>query len=160
MEIIKVSMADLNIALGPNRLRTTGLGSCVGVTLYDSRTHIIGMAHVMLPSSDLARGPINKAKFADTAIPELLRLVEQSGASRSRIIAKMAGGAQMFAFATQSDVMKIGPRNVEACKFELEKLKIPLVSEDTGGSVGRTIEIDSLTGTLYIRTANRGEKEI
>lgn len=160
MEIVKVGMADLNIAEGPNRLRTTGLGSCVGLTLYDARTHIIGMAHVMLPSSDLARGPINIAKFADTAIPELLRRLENAGASRSRLIAKMAGGAQMFAFASQSDVMRIGPRNVEACKMELEKLMIPLKSEDTGGNVGRTIEIDSTTGVLYVRTVNQGEKEL
>ncbi len=160
MEIVKVGMADLNIAEGPNRLRTTGLGSCVGLTLYDTRAHLIGMAHVMLPSSDLARGPINIAKFADTAIPELLRRMETAGASRSRLVAKMAGGAQMFAFASQSDVMRIGPRNVEACKIELEKLRIPLLSEDTGGNVGRTIEIDSTTGILYIRTVNQGESQI
>lgn len=160
MEIIKVGMADLNIAASPNRLRTTGLGSCVGVTLYDPMTKLIGMAHVMLPSSDLARGNINVAKFADTAIPELVSRLEKAGASRSRLIAKMAGGSQMFAFATQSDLMRIGPRNVEACQAALEKLKIPIKSTDTGGSVGRTIELDSNTGILYIRTVNQGEKTI
>ncbi len=160
MEIIKVGMADLNIATGPNRLRTTGLGSCVGVTLYDPKANVVGMAHVMLPNSDLARGTLNVAKFADTAIPELLKRIEKAGASRSRLIAKMAGGSQMFAFATQSDLMRIGPRNVEACQKELEKLKIPIQSKDTGGSVGRTIEIDSTTGILHVRTVNQGEKEI
>lgn len=160
MEIIKVGMADLNIAKGPDRLRTTGLGSCVGVTLHDPRTQIAGMAHVMLPSSELARGSINIAKFADTAIPDLVQRLEVAGASRSRLVAKMAGGSQMFAFATQSDIMRIGPRNVEACEAELNKLKIPIQSSDTGGSVGRTIELDTVTGMLHIRTVNQGEKEI
>lgn len=160
MEIVKVGMADLNIATSPNRLRTTGLGSCVGLTLYDPRTHIIGMAHIMLPSSDLARGRNNTAKFADTAIPELIGRMEQAGATRSRLIAKMAGGAQMFSFAIHSDLMRIGQRNVEACKAELNKLKIPILSEDTGGNVGRTIELDSTTGILFIRTVNKGETEI
>jgi chemotaxis protein CheD len=160
MEIVKVGMADLKITSAPNRLRTTGLGSCVGITLYDPQKHLAGMAHVMLPSSDLSRGPINVAKFADTAIPELLRRLEGEGASRTRIVAKMAGGAQMFAFSAQSDVMRIGPRNVEACKAVLTQYKIPLVSEDTGGNVGRTVEIDSLTGILYVRTINQEEKGI
>lgn len=160
MEIIKVGMADLNVTTSPNRLRTTGLGSCVGVTLYDPIKHLIGMAHVMLPSSELARGPINVAKFADTAIPELIRKLEELGALRSRLVAKMAGGAQMFAFATQSDLMRIGSRNVEACEAQLKKFQIPIVSQDTGGNVGRTIEIDSLSGILYVRTVNQGEKQI
>lgn len=160
MEIIKVGMADLNVTTSPNRLRTTGLGSCVGVTLYDPIKHLIGMAHVMLPSSELARGPINVAKFADTAIPELIRKLEELGALRSRLVAKMAGGAQMFAFATQSDLMRIGSRNVEACEGQLKKFQIPIVSQDTGGNVGRTIEIDSLSGILYVRTVNQGEKQI
>lgn len=160
MEIIKVGMADLNVTTSPNRLRTTGLGSCVGVTLYDPKKQIAGMAHIMLPSSELSRGPINVAKFADTAIPELIRQLEELGAVRSRLVAKMAGGAQMFAFATQSDLMRIGPRNVEACEIQLRKFNIPIESQDTGGNVGRTIEFDSLSGILYVRTVNQGEKQI
>jgi chemotaxis protein CheD len=160
MEVVKVGMADLKVTSSPNRLRTTGLGSCVGVTLYDEKLHIVGMAHVMLPSSELSRGQVNVAKFADTAIPELVKQLELAGASRYRLIAKMAGGAQMFAFSGQNEMMRIGPRNVEACKEELKKLNIPVIAEDTGGTFGRTIEIDSNTGILYIRTVNQGEKEI
>lgn len=159
--IIKVGMADLNVTSNPNLIRTTGLGSCVGLTLYDPHLKLAGMAHVMLPSSDIAReGQLNIAKYADTALPELLERMLKSGAERRRLIAKMAGGAQMFAFAGSGDTMRIGPRNVESCKEMLVHLGIPLVAEDTGGNYGRTIELDCETGVLNIRSVQKGVKEL
>jgi chemotaxis protein CheD len=72
----------------------------------------------------------------------------------------MAGGAQMFAFAGSGDTMRIGPRNVESCKEMLVDLGIPLIAEDTGGNYGRTIELDSETGVLNIRSVQKGVKEL
>ncbi|MFB9329722.1 chemotaxis protein CheD [Paenibacillus aurantiacus] len=159
--MVKVGMADLNIALGGQVLKTTGLGSCVGLTLFDEKSKIAGMAHVMLPSSDIAReSTLNIAKYADTAIPDLIERMKQAGALLGRMKAKMAGGAQMFAFSSQSDTMRIGPRNVESCKAALSKFSIPLVAEDTGGNFGRTIEFSSATGILVIRSVQFGAKEI
>ncbi|OUS71576.1 chemotaxis protein CheD [Paenibacillus sp. MY03] len=159
--LVKVGMADLNVVDGGALLKTTGLGSCVGVTLYDSKSGIAGMAHVMLPSSDIAReAQINLAKYADTAIPELLNRMTVLGANMNRVQAKMAGGAQMFAFAGQSDTLRIGPRNVESCMSMLNRLRIPIVSHDTGGNYGRTIEFDSGSGILMIRSVQFGIKEI
>lgn len=159
--IVKVAMADLNVA-GPNGiLRTTGLGSCVGLTLYDPVTKIGGMAHVMLPSSAIAReGQLNLAKYADTALPILLNKMRNLGASPARMVAKMAGGAQMFAFAGSGDTMRIGPRNVESCKAGLEQMGITLVAEDTGGNYGRTVELDCATGKFTIRSVQKGIKEL
>ncbi|RED66051.1 chemotaxis protein CheD [Cohnella lupini] len=159
--LIKVGMADLNIADGGAMLRTTGLGSCVGLTLYDPHLKLGGMAHIMLPSSDIAReGQLNIAKYADTAVPELLQRMISKGAVTGRLLAKMAGGAQMFAFMGGTDTMRIGPRNVEATKLALERFEIPLVSEDTGGNYGRTVELNSLTGVFSIRSVQHGVKEI
>lgn len=159
--IVKVGMADLNIASNPDAIRTTGLGSCVGLTMYDPQMKLAGMAHVMLPSSDIAReGQLNIAKYADTALPELLERMLKVGAERRRIIAKMAGGSQMFAFAGTGDTMRIGPRNVESCREMLIKLGIPLLGEDTGGSYGRTIELNCATGVLNIRSVQKGVKEL
>lgn len=158
---IKVGMADLNVAEGTGVLKTTGLGSCVGVTLYDAKAKVAGMAHVMLPSSDIAKeGNLNVAKYANTAIPELVDRMVRLGAVHSRMVAKLAGGAQMFAFSTTSDTMRIGPRNVESCKTQLGLLSIPVVAEDTGGSFGRTIELYADNGTLVLRTVQQGVKEL
>ncbi|REE94440.1 chemotaxis protein CheD [Paenibacillus taihuensis] len=159
--VVKVGMADLNIASNGAILKTTGLGSCVGLTLFDERTKVAGMVHVMLPSSDIAReASINIAKYADTSIPHLINLMKQAGAEPRRFVAKMAGGAQMFAFNSNHDSMRIGPRNVESCKEMLKKYAIPLLAEDTGANYGRTIEFDSVSGMLTIRSVQQGVKEI
>jgi chemotaxis protein CheD len=115
----------------------------------------------MLPSSEIAReGSLNIAKYADTAIPELISRMEKLGANISKLEAKLAGGAQMFAFAGNNDTMRIGPRNVESCKEMLNRYKIPILAEDTGANYGRTIEFFSATGILQIRSVQLGVKEI
>jgi chemotaxis protein CheD len=160
-EIIKVGIADMNIVMVPDLIRTTGLGSCVGVVLYDQAREIAGMAHIMLPDSSLSRAePQNKAKFANTAIKELLDSLIKLGARPSGIKAKLAGGAQMFQFSGSSDMMRIGPRNVEAVLQELKELRIPVLAQDVGGNSGRTIEFDPKTGLMQIRTVNKGNSEI
>lgn len=159
--IVQVGIADMNIVRAPHLIRTSGLGSCVGVVLYDLDLALAGLAHVMLPSSTLARNKnFHPAKCADTAIPALYQLLLQHGARTYYLKAKLAGGAQMFKTMLQNDLMRIGPRNVEAVKHELLKLKIPIVAEDVGGSSGRTIEFNPLTGILSIRTVNKGIQEI
>jgi chemotaxis protein CheD len=159
--LIKVGMADLNVTHLTGVLKTTGLGSCVGVTLYDVKTKVAGMAHVMLPSSDIAReGAFNIAKYADTAIPDMIVKMQNLGASVQRMEAKLAGGAQMFAFSGNHDTMRIGPRNVESCKEMLKKYSIPIKAEDTGANYGRTIEFDCETGILVIRSVQQGIKEL
>lgn len=158
---IKVGMADLQVLKGDGALKTVGLGSCVGLTLFDSKNRVAGMAHIMLPSSDISREvPLNKAKYANTAIPVLIEKMIQLGASKSLLAAKMAGGAQMFTFASQSDMMRIGPRNVEACKRLLMELHIQIIAEDTGGNYGRTIELNTYNGLLSIRSVNQEAKEL
>lgn len=160
-EVVKVGMADLNIAKAPKTIRTSGLGSCVGVVLFDDYTNIAGMAHVMLPDSKLGKsGSINVAKYADTAIVELVHKLEKEGVRVRALKAKLAGGAQMFTFSSTNEMMRIGPRNVEAVKCKLKELRIQIVSEDVGGGSGRTIEFNPVTKMLSIRTVNQGVKEI
>lgn len=159
---LKVGMADLKITTDTDRiLKTTGLGSCVGITLYDPDSKIAGMAHIMLPHSDITRnGQVNTKKYADTAIPEMILLMTQQGAVIRRMKAKLAGGAQMFSFMGQNDTMRIGPRNVESCKEVLKQYSIPIIAEDTGGNFGRTIELYNTTGVLLIRSVQNGIKEL
>ena len=159
--VVKVGIADMNIAKAPHTIRTSGLGSCVGVVLYDDRNQTAGMVHVMLPNSSLGRSEkINIAKFADTGIPALIEVLKMEGLVPSRLRAKIAGGAQMFQFSSSRDTMRIGPRNVEAVKEYLHKYSIPIISEDTGGNSGRTIEFNPSTKLLNVRTVNQGVRDI
>jgi len=160
--MIKVGMADLNVTASPGVLTTLGLGSCVGIVLYDDKNRVGGLAHIMLPSSKIAvDNKVNKAKFADTAIDELLMMMLQMGARKSYLTAKLAGGAQMFASRNgASDVLKIGQKNVEQALIILNEKGIPVLAQDTGGSYGRTIEFYSETGMLLIKTIGHGTKQI
>lgn len=154
--IIKVGMADLKHTHHPGVLVTLGLGSCVGVALYDRKTKMVGLAHIMLPWSHQAKNNANKAKFADTGIRQLLDDMLKDGAQKGNLVAKLAGGAQMFSFSQTNDMIRVGQRNVEATKEVLQQLGIPIISEDTGGNYGRTIELYSEDGRLLIKTIGYG----
>lgn len=159
-EIIKVGMADLKTCKAPDGVTTLGLGSCVGVAIRDPITKIGGLAHVMLPDSTAIRQNNNIYKFADTGITELVRLMEQLGAKRNRMVAKIAGGAQMFAFQNKTELVRVGDRNVEASKKKLKELNIPILAEDTGDSYGRTVIFYPETGDFVIRAVGRDERTI
>jgi len=157
--VINVKMADYKTAQTPEILMTAGLGSCIGLCMYDPALKLGGMTHIMLPTTNGAY-PSNPAKYADTAVELLLQEILLLGAKHARLRAKIAGGAQMFSFPGKSNILKIGERNAEAVEQELVKHKIPLLVADVGGNFGRTIHFDVGTGDLRVRTINHGEKVI
>lgn len=159
-KMIKVGMADLKVAKHPDSLTTLGLGSCIGICLYDPTTKLIGMAHIMLPSSKTIKNNQNVAKFADTAIVKLIDDMIKEGAKANRLVGKIAGGSQMFKFSSGNDMMKIGQRNAEAVREILKSKRIRILADDTGGNFGRTIEFYSQSGKLTIKTIGHGVKEV
>lgn len=159
-EMVKVGMADYNICKAPDAITTLGLGSCVGIALYDSTRKIAGLAHIMLPDSTLVRNNTNIAKFADTGIEACIDMMVRNGASRVGLTAKIAGGAQMFAFGSNNDMLRIGERNVEATKKKLRQLGIRILAEDTGKNYGRTIEFYPETGELLIKAVGKPKTTI
>ena len=158
--IIKVGMADLNSVKAPDILTTLGLGSCVGIALYDPTVKVGGLAHIMLPDSTQIKNNSNLAKFADTAIIKLIEDMIKIGAKNNRLVAKIAGGAHMFEFKNMDDMMRIGTRNIAAVTQILQNLTIPILANDTGSNYGRTIELHTTTGMLLVRTIGHGIKEI
>lgn len=159
-EVIKVGMADLNVCKAPNVITTLGLGSCIGLVLYDPVTKVGGMVHYMLPDSTKVRNNGNIAKFGDTGIRELLKRVVAAGANRTRLVAKIAGGARMFEVSGLSDVGNIGARNAEEARKVLKELGIRLIAEDTGLNYGRTVELHCDTGEFYIKSVGKPIKII
>ncbi|MGI6119346.1 MAG: chemotaxis protein CheD [Desulfosporosinus sp.] len=157
--VITVGMADLKMAKSPDLLLTVGLGSCIGICIHDPLLKVGGMAHIMLPTAGGSKGG-NPLKCADTALELLLKQIAYMGADKSRLRAKIAGGAQMFSFPGKTPLLNVGERNAEAVKQELQKHGIPLLIADTGGKYGRTIYFDVGTGNLRIRTINHGEKVV
>ena len=154
---ITIGIGDLKVCKAPDVLVTYALGSCVGVCLHDAAVGIGGLSHVMLPESSGVNAASTPMRFADTAIPMLIRQMESMGASRVRMKAKIAGGATMF--ATASDKFNIGDRNLAAVKNVLMANLIPIIAEDTGLDNGRTQLFYPETGIMEIRAAAKGNKQ-
>ena len=153
MNEIKVGIADYKIATPPDKLITIGLGSCVGIAIYDKITKVGGLSHIMLPDSTMFTREIKLEKFADLAIP---KMVDEMGRLRARnLVAKIAGGASMFNFPDKKLVSDIGSRNVMAVEKLLRQLHIPILASHTGGNIGRTMIVNLDSFQVNIRTANR-----
>ena len=158
--VIKVGMADLKTGRAPDILTTLGLGSCIGIALWDPTTKIGGLAHVMVPDSTKIRNNSNIAKFADTGITELVRQMEEMGVPRKRLVAKIAGGARMFEVSGSTSVGNIGEKNAIASKQKLKELGIPILAEDTGLNYGRTVELNCENGDYVIKAVGKSVKTI
>lgn len=156
----RVGIADLDVATSPDKIITVGLGSCIGIALYDKFKGIGGLLHIMLPDSTQFSNVTNPLKFADLGIPILIEKMESKGANKRNMKAKIAGGASMFNFSDKSMVMDIGNRNGIAVKRVLNEFSIPILSEDIGGNKGRTMIFDTSNGTVQIKTVGMGVKEI
>lgn len=168
-EMVNVGVAEYYVTHNPRVLACFGLGSCVGVALYDAKKKIGGLAHVMLPDSKAMSKRGNPGKYADTAIAAMVEKMEKLGSNRRDIRAKVAGGACMFSIPGAKNPrnvpgpclgMQIGDRNIEAVQKVLEELKIRLVAEDTGGDYGRTMRFDVSNGAVTVSSIKHGVKEL
>ena len=159
-EVIKVGMADWKTCKGDDGVMTVGLGSCVGIAIRDPATGIGGLAHIMLPDSKEIVNNTNRPKFADTGIEDMVNELTRMGAGRFRMVAKIAGGAQMFTGVGRSDTLRVGDRNVMASKKKLAELRIPILASDTGNSYGRTVTFYPKSGDFHVRSIGMPEKII
>lgn len=157
-EHIRVKIADYAARKGDGLLITVGLGSCVGIALYDPFVKVAGLAHILLSDSTMFKNQTNPAKFADTAIPSLLTKMQQLGARPNRLTAKIAGGSQLFTF--EKSLISVGEKNIRAVRDVLATLRIPILGEDVGGSVGRTMKFYVTDGRLVVSVVGAVEKEI
>jgi chemotaxis protein CheD len=154
--IVVVGIGACALAKSPVKIKTFGLGSCVGITLYDRQEKIGGLIHAMLPSISNARIKDNPLKYTDFGIEYLAAEIVKKGSSRKKLEAKLVGGAHMF----ENRNMDIGERNIEWARNTLERLEIPIIAEDTGKNYGRSVTFDTSTGDLLVRTILRGDKII
>ncbi len=160
MTNINVGMGEIKTSNTPNNiLIAPGLGSCIGITMYDNIKKIAGMAHVVLPSAKETSGQVALlGKYADTAIPEMIAKMKELGAQTKDIEIKMVGGAQMFNLERGGNILNIGMRNILAVKTAIEKEKLKISASDTGGNKGRTLKLNVETGTVLVKIL--GQKEI
>jgi chemotaxis protein CheD len=147
-----VKVADWAAERGDAVIVTLGLGSCVAIMLHDPHAGAGAMAHILLPSRSLARDVSNPAKFPETAVPLLVERLTALGADPRRLVAKLVGGASMFAQLMSPGSVQMGERNIVAARDALRRAGIPLVREAVGGGAGRSVRFSVADGRVEIRS--------
>ncbi len=156
---IAVGLGELALSNRPDTVLVAyGLGSCVGVALFDPQAKVAALLHAMLPA--FRNGDANKTKYVDTGIPAMLEEVEKMGAVRSRLVCRIVGGAQMLVAPGFNNVFNIGAKNVEQAHKTLRKQRLRLRAEDTGGNAGRTIKLFVADGRVMVRSLGKEEKPL
>jgi chemotaxis protein CheD len=155
-----VRVADLRVGIADDVLVTQGLGSCVAILLHDAVAKIGGLAHILLPSPALSRKDANPAKVPQSAVPRLLELMVTDGAQLSRVSARLAGGASMFATLTPPGTINMGERNLVAARQVLQNHGVPLVGEAVGGDFGRTVRLTVSDGKVEVITVAHGIQQL
>lgn len=158
---IKVGLGQIAVSNDPEDvLAALGLGSCIGLTMFDPVAKVSGMVHVMLPESEIAQRPGPEGKYADTAIPALLAQIRRLGGEPGRLVCKMAGGAQMFGNGSGGGMLNIGSRNAIAVRAALQAAGLRLKSAQTGGNFGRTLEMRVGSGIVTVRSVGGPTEEL
>ncbi|WMJ24226.1 chemotaxis protein CheD [Paludicola sp. MB14-C6] len=157
-EIITIGISDMNITTAPNTLVTFALGSCIGICLYEPILKIGALGHIMLPNCPDIKNEKNVNKYADTCIPHMLEKLQGYQCQKTRLKAKIVGGAKMFEVSGDSSFGNIGARNIEAVKKVLQENRIQLYAEDTGLNFGRTVYFHVDTGAVEVKSFNRETK--
>lgn len=152
-----IGIADMKMARNEGVLVTYALGSCIGICLYDPFIKLGALVHIMLPIN-METNRTSPLKYADTGIRLTLRKMEQQGAKRARIVAKIAGGAKMFDVSNNGSLGNIGQRNIDSVHRILQQERIRLLREDVGGSTARTLFFDVATGEGCIKIYGKEER--
>ena len=160
MNPVVVGIAEFKFAQPPRKLVTYGLGSCVAIVLHSRQSIVGAMAHIMLPLAYGDGENETPGKFADSAVAVMVRQMEIRGIDPPQLIAKIAGGADMFAGQFKGTGRRIGARNILAARKTLDNFGIRLVAQDVGGTSGRTVEFMAESGMFLVRTLRGGVKQL
>lgn len=155
---ISVGIADMKIARQEGELITYALGSCIGVAFYDPMIKLGALLHIMLPEKSATDS--NVLKYADSGIRETLRKLYAFGATKGRLVVKIAGGAKMFEMKGPGGLGNIGDRNAQNVKRILMMEGLRVSAEDTGANYARTMSLDVATGQVCVRTAGKPERKL
>ncbi len=159
-KIITVGLGEYAVSQDPEEILVAyGLGSCVGIGMYDQRINLAGLLHALLPIHPMGSAD-QQSRYVDTGIKLLLEEMGKKGADRSRLIVRIAGGANMLVAPGFTGSFNIGTRNIEAAYSTLYSLKMPIAGKEVGGTTGRTVKFYVKDGRMTIRSIGNQEREV
>ena len=136
-----------------------GLGSCLGIGMFDPVARVAGLLHAVLPEHQSNNGQV-PTKFVDTGIVYLMNALIKTGANRSRLVVWMAGGANMITSTGVNKVFDIGSRNIQTAMTVFGDLRVRLSGQEIGGFTGRTVRVYVGEGRMTVRTIGQTERNI
>ncbi|MCX6066291.1 MAG: chemotaxis protein CheD [Chloroflexi bacterium] len=157
---ISVGLGEQAISRSPEDILVAyGLGSCLGISMVDPVSRVSGLLHAVLPGlvNGMDRSDTNSHKYVDSGIEDLLAAVLKEGANRSRLIVRIAGGANMLISPGMTSSFDIGTRNIEAARITMQRIRMPIKVEEVGGHTGRTVRVYVADSRVTVRVI--GEKE-
>lgn len=122
----------------------TVLGNCVAVTFFDQQRRFGGINQFVFPRTD--RREDMTPQFGNVGIRALYRMLMDMGASKASMVAQIVGGAECQIL----DDNGLGLQNVNLARGILQKMGVPVVSEDVGGSMGRKVLYHSGTNEMAV----------
>lgn len=160
--ILPVRMGEMAVSRAPHEVLTiVGLGSCVALILIEPEKRAAAMAHIVLPESRMTGGrEAPPAKFADTAVPELVGAMRKLGAKAEHLYAVLIGGATMFGMRPGSKLAGVGDRNAEATIEMLERAGVRIAARDLGGENGRSVQVFVGDGRVVVKSGLEAPVEI
>ena len=146
VEQIYLHPAQICLCEQPSMVETV-LGSCVAVTLWNSRMKISCICHAVLP---LSRGSAcEPLKYVDSSIRHMLELLRARSSRRQDLEVKLFGGASMCGVTPGR--ASVGQQNVEAALAKLADEGLSPRICDTGGTSGRKLVFYSATGEVFVK---------
>lgn len=148
---LRIGIAEMAVSDEPDEtLVTYSLGSCIGLSLYDSNLGLAGMIHCMMPlASESNRDALkNPCLFVDTGVVHLLSEMFKLGARSEHMAAKVAGAASNM---DEGRLFRIGDRNYAVLRRVLWKNDILIAGEDIGGDEARTLALEVSSGRTFVK---------
>jgi len=159
MASINIGLGELVVSKNPDDMLVAyGLGSCLGIGMYDPVARTAGLLHAVLPES--ANGDRSNSKYVNCGILNLIDGMLKAGASQSRLLVRMVGGANMLVSSSLSSMFEIGSRNITSAHLTFQKLNMRLSAEEVGGNVGRTVRLYVISGKMTVRMVGGVEHDI
>lgn len=157
---LAVGLGEVRVSRNPGDVLVAyGLGSCLGIGLYDPAARVAGLLHAVLPERVNGADPLT-AKYVDSGIAGLLAQLKEAGAERGRLIVRFAGGANMLVAPGFKQTLNIGGRNLAAALAVFAQLNLKIKAQDVGGHAGRTVRLYVADGRMTVRMMGNQEREI
>lgn len=159
-DAINVGLGEMAVSKDPDDVLVAyGLGSCLGISMYDPVNQVSGLLHAVLPENSNGISP-SALKFVDSGIEGLLESMIKKGANQNKLIIRMAGGANVLMTSGLKNAFDIGARNIDAAHRTFKRLNLHLLKEDVGGNMGRTVHLYVADGRMTVRTVGSTNRDL